>query len=115
MTENITAYRGTKIRCKSWKQEGILRMLENNLENAEDPKNLIIYGGTGKAARNWKSYEAITRTLQNLANDETMVIQSGKPVAVFRTWTTAPRVISRPVRLSRYNFTLMGGVFFSSV
>ena len=68
-------------------------MLENNLENAEDPEHLIIYGGTGKAARNWESYEAITDTLQKLANDETMVIQSGKPVAVFRTWATAPRVL----------------------
>ena len=68
-------------------------MLENNLENAEDPENLIIYGGTGKAARNWKSYDTITATLQKLENDETMIIQSGKPVAVFRTWTTAPRVL----------------------
>jgi urocanate hydratase len=93
MGKDITAQRGADLRCKGWKQEGILRMLENNLENAEDPENLIIYGGTGKAARNWKSYETITNTLLNLANDETMVIQSGKPVAVFRTWPTAPRVL----------------------
>ena len=82
MGKHITAHRGTNLRCKGWKQEGILRMLENNLENAEDPENLIIYGGTGKAARNWKSYEAITETLKKLADDETMVIQSGKPVVI---------------------------------
>jgi urocanate hydratase len=102
MVKHITAQRGLDIRCKSWKQEGILRMLENNLENAEDPKNLIIYGGTGKAARNWESYAAITKTLQELANDETMVIQSGKPVAVFRTWTTAPRVLMANANLVPY-------------
>ena len=82
-----------KLRCKGWKQEAILRMLENNLENAEIPEELIIYGGTGKAARNWKSYEKIVETLKNLENDETMVIQSGKPVAVFKTWTNSPRVV----------------------
>ena len=66
MGKHITAHRGTDLRCKGWKQEGILRMLENNLENAEDPENLIIYGGTGKAARNWKCYETITETLKKL-------------------------------------------------
>ena len=93
MGRPITATRGMKLRCKGWKQEAILRMLENNLENAEIPEELIIYGGTGKAARNWKSYEKIVKTLKNLENDETMVIQSGKPVAVFKTWTNSPRVV----------------------
>jgi len=68
-------------------------MLENNLENAENPEELIIYGGTGKAARNWKCYEAIVESLKTLENDQTLLIQSGKPVAIFRTWSTAPRVL----------------------
>lgn len=93
MGSKIKATTGLKLRCKGWKQEAILRMLENNLENAEIPEELIIYGGTGKAARNWKSYEKIVETLKNLENDETMVIQSGKPVAVFKTWTNSPRVV----------------------
>jgi len=85
MAKTVTAHKGDVLRCKGWKQEAILRMLENNLENAELPEELIIYGGTGKAARNWECYEAIVETLKNLENDETMVIQSGKPVAVFET------------------------------
>jgi len=68
-------------------------MLENNLENAEKPEELIIYGGTGKAARNWTCYDAIVKSLKTLDNDQTLLIQSGKPVAIFRTWTTAPRVL----------------------
>ena len=68
-------------------------MLENNLENAEIPEELIIYGGTGKAARNWKCYDAIVDHLKHLGHDETLMIQSGKPVAIFQTWTTAPRVL----------------------
>ncbi len=93
MGRTITATKGLSLRCKGWKQEAILRMLENNLENAELPDELIIYGGTGKAARNWECYDAIVDTLKQLEDDETMVVQSGKPVAVFRTWSTAPRVI----------------------
>ena len=93
MVQTVKVTKGKKLRCKSWKQEAILRMLENNLENAEMPENLIIYGGTGKAARNWECYEKIVETLKNLENDETMVIQSGKPVAVFRTWENSPRVV----------------------
>jgi len=93
MGENIKATTGNKLRCKGWKQEAILRMLENNLENAERPEELIIYGGTGKAARNWECYNKIVETLKNLEDDETMIIQSGKPVAVFRTWKNSPRVL----------------------
>jgi len=93
MGKLIKATTGMKLRCKGWKQEAILRMLENNLENAEIPEELIVYGGTGKAARNWECYEKIVETLKNLENDETMVIQSGKPVAVFKTWSNSPRVI----------------------
>jgi urocanate hydratase len=89
----IKALRGSNLRCKGWKQEAILRMLENNLENAEIPEELIIYGGTGKAARNWKCYDKIVEILNNLEKDETMVIQSGKPVAVFKTWENSPRVV----------------------
>jgi len=93
MEKLIKATTGRNLRCKGWKQEAILRMLENNLENAEIPEELIIYGGTGKAARNWECYEKIVETLKNLENDETMVIQSGKPVGVFKTWSNSPRVV----------------------
>ena len=93
MGRTIKAKKGNNLRCKGWKQEAILRMLENNLENAEIPEKLIIYGGTGKAARNWSCYEKIVKTLTNLENDETLVVQSGKPVSVFKTWTNSPRVI----------------------
>jgi urocanate hydratase len=93
MGKQIKATRGTTLRCKGWKQEAILRMLENNLENAEIPKDLIIYGGTGKAARNWNCYDKIVQTLKSLENDETLLIQSGKPVAVFKTWENSPRVL----------------------
>jgi urocanate hydratase len=93
MRRNIKAARGNILRCIGWKQEAILRMLENNLENAEIPEELIVYGGTGKVARNWECYDKIVETLKNLKNDETMIIQSGKPVAVFKTWEKSPRVI----------------------
>ncbi|KYK21046.1 urocanate hydratase [Thermoplasmatales archaeon SG8-52-2] len=93
MGRSIKAKTGEKLRCKGWKQEAILRMLENNLENAEIPEELIIYGGTGKAARNWDCYDKIVEKLQKLENDETLVIQSGKPVAVFKTWENSPRIL----------------------
>jgi len=91
--ERITAARGTAIRCKGWRQEAILRMLENNLENAEKPEELIIYGGTGKAARSWEAFHKIVKALKTLETDETLLIQSGKPVAVFKTHADAPRVL----------------------
>ena len=91
--ERIRAARGTKLRCKGWRQEAILRMLENNLENAEKPDELIVYGGTGKAARNWDAFHRIVETLKGLGDDETLLVQSGKPVAVFRTHKDAPRVL----------------------
>jgi len=89
------AARGTQISCKGWQQEAALRMLMNNLdpEVAEKPEDLVVYGGTGKAARNWESFHAIVRSLRELANDETLLVQSGKPVAVFRTHEYAPRVL----------------------
>src|SRR5512137_1065466 len=95
MTRIIRAPRGTQISCKGWQQEAALRMLMNNLdpEVAEKPEDLIIYGGTGKAARNWECYDAIVDSLKRLENDQTLLIQSGKPVAIFKTWTTAPRVL----------------------
>jgi len=91
----IHAPRDSQLVCKSWHQEAAMRMLMNNLDpaNAEDPDNLIVYGGTGKAARNWECYEAIIRTLKELENDETLLVQSGKPVGVFKTNEWAPRVI----------------------
>jgi urocanate hydratase len=94
-TRSIRAPRGTTLSCKGWIQEAALRMLMNNLdpEVAEDPDHLIVYGGSGKAARNQACYEAIVRTLRELENDETLLVQSGKPVGVFRTHVDAPRVL----------------------
>jgi urocanate hydratase len=91
----IKAARGIEMTCKGWTQEAALRMLMNNLdpEVAERPEDLVVYGGTGKAARNWESFEAIVETLRALENDETLLVQSGKPVAVFRTHEFAPRVL----------------------
>src|SRR5262250_929021 len=89
------APRGTEISCKGWHQEAALRMLLNNLdpEVAENPEDLVVYGGTGKAARNWECFHAIVRSLKALEADETLLVQSGKPVAVFRTHEYAPRVL----------------------
>ncbi len=91
----IQAATGTKLTARSWQTEAPLRMLMNNLdpENAERPEDLVVYGGTGKAARNWESYDALVRTLSTLADDETMLVQSGKPVGVMRTHEWAPRVL----------------------
>jgi urocanate hydratase len=93
--EPVRAPRGTTLSCKGWQQEAALRMLMNNLdpEVAERPEDLVVYGGTGKAARNWESFDAIVRSLRALESDETLLVQSGKPVAVFRTHDTAPRVL----------------------
>jgi urocanate hydratase len=90
---SVQAQRGSTLRCKGWKQESLLRMLENNMENAESPERLVIYGGIGKCARNWESYHAIVKSLKELENDETLVIQSGMPVAIFKTHRLAPRVL----------------------
>ncbi len=91
----IRAPRGTNLSCQGWQQEAALRMLMNNLDEevAERPEELIIYGGTGRAARNWKCYHAIVEALRQLGNDETLLVQSGKPVGVFRTHEWAPRVL----------------------
>ncbi len=91
----VRAARGTTLTAKSWQTEAPLRMLMNNLdpEVAERPDDLIVYGGTGKAARNWEAYDAIVRTLEGLESDETLLVQSGKPVGVFRTHEWAPRVL----------------------
>ena len=86
---------GSELSCKGWHQEAAYRMIQNNLDpdNAEDPDNLIVYGGLGKAARNWECYDAILKSLLELENDETLLIQSGKPVAVFKTHESSPRVL----------------------
>ncbi len=91
----IRAYRGDKLHCKGWVQEAALRMLRNNLDPdvAENPAELVVYGGTGKAARNWECFDAISKCLAELENDETLLVQSGKPVGVIRTHTNAPRVL----------------------
>ena len=91
----VRAPRGTDLSCRGWQQEAALRMLMNNLdpEVAEKPEELVVYGGSGKAARNWECFEAIVETLRRLEGDETLIVQSGKPVAVFRTHAEAPRVL----------------------
>jgi urocanate hydratase len=92
---SIKAPHGNKLSCKGWLQEAAMRMLMNNLDNevAENPAELIIYGGSGKAARSWEAYEAIINSLKNLENDETLLVQSGKPVGIFKTYPDAPRVL----------------------
>jgi len=91
----VRAPRGTERSCKGWQQEAALRMLMNNLDPdvAEDPDHLVVYGGTGKAARSWEAFDAIVAELRQLENDETLLVQSGKPVGVFRTTPDAPRVL----------------------
>src|ERR1700738_3978649 len=91
----VRAPRGTALSCRSWQTEAPLRCLMNNLdpEVAENPDDLVVYGGTGRAARNWECFHAIVRSLKDLAADETLLVQSGKPVAVFRTHEYAPRVL----------------------
>src|ERR1700687_2236897 len=91
----VRAPRGREISCKGWHQEAALRMLMNNLdpEVAEKPDELIVLGGTGRAARHWPSFHAIVRSLRALEKDETLLVQSGKPVGIFRTHSEAPRVL----------------------
>ncbi len=93
--ERVIRYRGTELNTKGWQQEAALRMLMNNLdvEVAEYPDELVVYGGIGKAARNWESFDAIVRSLKELENDETLIVQSGKPVAIFKSHTDAPKVL----------------------
>jgi len=93
----VRAPRGTAISCKSWQQEAALRMLMNNLdpEVAERPEDLVVYGGIGKAARNWECFDAIVRCLRELGDEETLLVQSGKPVGVFRTHADARACSSR--------------------
>src|SRR3954454_7277613 len=94
-TRVIRAAHGTTLTARSWQTEAALRMLMNNLdpENAENPADLVVYGGTGQAARTWASYDALVRPLTTLGDDETMLVQSGKPVGVMRTHEWAPRVL----------------------
>src|SRR5512135_662512 len=95
MAHLIRAPRGTQLTCKNWLIEAPYRMLQNNLDPdvAFDPENLIVYGGRGKAARNWEAFDAILESLRKLEPDETLLVQSGKPVAVFKTHEEAPRVL----------------------
>src|SRR5919199_3816055 len=94
-TRTVRAPRGTSITCKGWPQEAALRMLMNNLDPdvAERPDDLIVYGGSGKAVRNWQAFDAIVRSLVSLEHDETLLVQSGKPVGIFQTHPGAPRVL----------------------
>src|SRR5512142_2107413 len=95
LPRKVRAARGPELRCRGWQQEAALRMLENNLdpEVAEKPDELIVYGGTGKAARSWDAFDRISETLKRLGDDETLLVQSGKPVGVFATHADAPRVL----------------------
>src|SRR5437870_13765956 len=94
-TRSVRAPRGTKLSCLAWPQEAAFRMIQNNLDPdvAERPDALIVYGGTGRAARSWEAFDRILATLRRLGNDETLLVQSGKPVGVFRTHEWAPRVL----------------------
>ncbi|MBC7449729.1 MAG: urocanate hydratase, partial [Hymenobacteraceae bacterium] len=94
-TEPVKPQHGATLRCKTWEAEAALRMMENNLDPDVSlvPDELIVYGGAGRAARNWKEYQNIRRALIELEADETLLIQSGKPVGVLRTWAHAPRVL----------------------
>ena len=94
-SRRIRARRGPAIVAKHWTTEAAVRMLMNNLdaEVAEDPQSLVVYGGIGRAARNWEAYDKIVETLERLEQDETLLIQSGKPVGVFKTHADAPRVL----------------------
>src|SRR5215475_4645092 len=91
----VKAPRGTGLSCKGWQQEAAMRMLMNNLDEevGERPRDLVVYGGTGRAARSWECYHAIIASLRKLESDETLLVRSGKPVAVFRTHEYAPRVL----------------------
>src|SRR2546421_1345556 len=91
----VRAPRGTQLRCRGWAQEAALRMLMNNLDPdvAERPADLVVYGGTGRAARSWEAFHQIVRALRTLEDDETLLVQSGKPVGVFRTQPSVPRVL----------------------
>src|SRR6516162_4337444 len=95
VTTVIRAPRGREMRCRGWHQEAALRMLHNNLdpEVAENPDELIVYGGTGRAARDWPSFHAMVRALESLGSDETLLVQSGRPVGIFRTHPESPRVL----------------------
>jgi urocanate hydratase len=95
LSRHVSAPRGPALSCKGWPQEAALRMLMNNLdpEVAERPDDLIVYGGSGRAARSWPAFDAMVETLRRLDHDETLLVQSGKPVAVFRTHPWAPRVL----------------------
>lgn len=92
---HVVRYRGTELTTKGWQQEAVLRMLMNNLDPdvAENPDDLVVYGGIGRAARNWEAFDAIVKTVQELESDETLLVQSGKPVAVFKSHKDAPRVL----------------------
>jgi urocanate hydratase len=94
-TRRLKAARGSELHCRSWPQEAAWRMLHNNLDPqvAERPDDLVVYGGGGKAARDWPSFDAISKTLQRLDDDETLLVQSGRPVGVLRTHEWAPRVL----------------------
>src|SRR5713101_4307422 len=91
----VYAPRGTILSCKGWQQEAALRMIMNNLDPdvAERPDDLVVYGGSGRAARSWAAFDAIVHSLQTLENDETLLVQSGKPVGIFHTHPDAPRVL----------------------
>jgi len=91
----VRAPRGNHLTCKGWQQEAAMRMIMNNLDPdvAERPEDLVVYGGSGRAARSWAAFDAIVRSLQNLENDETLLVQSGKPVGIFHTHPNAPRVL----------------------
>ena len=94
-SRHTRARRGTEMKARQWTTEAAVRMLQNNLDDdvAEDPQSLVVYGGIGRAARNWQCFDTIVETLERLKEDETLLVQSGKPVGVFRTHKNAPRIL----------------------
>jgi urocanate hydratase len=93
MSKSFTVTSGSNLRCRSWRQEGLLRLLENVLAVGEDPGNLVVYAALGKAARDWPSHDKIVETLRTMADDETLIVQSGKPIGLIKTHDKAPIVI----------------------
>ena len=115
--KEVKAGRGTTLRCKGWRQEAILRLLENNVENGEAPDNLVIYMSIARAARDWKSFDRIVATLAAMREDETLIMQSGKPIGLFPGQPTTPLVIMAPIPLTLVGILpahMLMGAFFTA-
>src|SRR5258708_13381841 len=101
MAQRFTVPSGSNLRCRGWRQEGLLRLLENVLAVGEDPANLIVYAALGKAARDWPSHDKIVETLRTMSEDETLIVQSGKPIGLIKTHQTAPMLLTPNSNMNR--------------